>query len=190
MASLLHPDLRRRTQEVLRLHWHSTVSITHTRVLLLLTANRYWDWERSSNMYDDIRNDPIWSPTIGVGVGGDGFNTTDELLQCVQDGPFKNLRPAWYRGRWAPKCLTRQFDPPSAISTNGRWMLANWYTTAFMDYPRYATPYSSFRTALEGRGHAQVHGGIGGDLEPTNTSPNEPLFLLHHTNVDRYWWTW
>ncbi|MER7753289.1 tyrosinase family protein [Kitasatospora sp. NPDC097643] len=37
--------------------------------------------------------------------------------------------------------------------------------------------------------HNQVHVWIGGDMGPA-TSPNDPLFYLHHCNVDRIWQGW
>jgi tyrosinase len=37
--------------------------------------------------------------------------------------------------------------------------------------------------------HDRVHEWIGGDMR-TGTSPNDPLFYLHHANVDRIWAGW
>ena len=52
----------------------------------------------------------------------------------------------------------------------------------------------SFRNVLEGwwrgpRLHNQVHVWIGGSMGP-GTSPNDPIFFLHHCNVDRLWADW
>ena len=52
----------------------------------------------------------------------------------------------------------------------------------------------SFRNVLEGwwRGpqlHNQVHVWIGGSMGP-GTSPNDPVFFLHHCNIDRLWAEW
>jgi len=46
------------------------------------------------------------------------------------------------------------------------------------------------RTApLEGV-HGEIHGLIGGDMAYIDMSPNDPIFWLHHANVDRLWWKW
>lgn len=52
----------------------------------------------------------------------------------------------------------------------------------------------SFRNVLEGwwrgpRLHNQVHTWVGGSMVP-GTSPNDPVFFLHHCNVDRLWAEW
>lgn len=53
---------------------------------------------------------------------------------------------------------------------------------------------NSHRNVLEGwvqgpQLHNQVHVWIGGDMAP-GTSPNDPVFFLHHCNVDRVWALW
>lgn len=57
---------------------------------------------------------------------------------------------------------------------------------------------SSFRNALEGWPgqsglpvglHNRVHVWVGGSMGP-GTSPNDPVFFLHHCNVDRIWARW
>lgn len=52
---------------------------------------------------------------------------------------------------------------------------------------------NSFRNQLEGfRGpgmHNRVHRWVGGSMGP-GTSPNDPVFFLHHCNVDRIWEVW
>ena len=41
----------------------------------------------------------------------------------------------------------------------------------------------------EGGPHGTIHASLGGEMNPT-TSPNEPLFFLHHAQIDRIWWMW
>jgi tyrosinase len=49
--------------------------------------------------------------------------------------------------------------------------------------------YSTFAQMLEGGPHGVIHASLGGEMNPT-TSPNEPLFFLHHPQIDRIWWQW
>ncbi|KAL3925871.1 MAG: hypothetical protein SGILL_000120 [Bacillariaceae sp.] len=48
---------------------------------------------------------------------------------------------------------------------------------------------NGFRAALEGSCHAAPHQYIGEDMDSMR-SPNDPLFFLHHANVDRIWAIW
>jgi tyrosinase len=48
--------------------------------------------------------------------------------------------------------------------------------------------FSGFQSALEGI-HGGAHNAVGGDMG-TARSPNDPLFWLHHANVDRLWARW
>jgi hypothetical protein len=38
--------------------------------------------------------------------------------------------------------------------------------------------------------HAGVHGGINGEMAIAIGSTNDPIFFLHHAQVDRVWWLW
>ncbi|WP_146588835.1 tyrosinase family protein [Puniceibacterium confluentis] len=44
-------------------------------------------------------------------------------------------------------------------------------------------------TQLEGSPHNSVHGTIGGDMQ-SFLSPLDPIFWLHHCNIDRIWASW
>ena len=52
----------------------------------------------------------------------------------------------------------------------------------------------SFRNRLEGwygsgNIHNRVHRWVGGNMVSA-ASPNDPIFWLHHANIDRLWVTW
>ncbi len=48
--------------------------------------------------------------------------------------------------------------------------------------------FPSFQTALESM-HAGVHNAVGGDMAGAG-SPTDPVFWLHHSNIDRIWSKW
>jgi hypothetical protein len=50
--------------------------------------------------------------------------------------------------------------------------------------------YNKFRKALEGLPHNMIHAHLGGDMGIPTLSPNDPIFFLHHRNVDRLWVKW
>jgi tyrosinase len=43
---------------------------------------------------------------------------------------------------------------------------------------------------LDGNLHGAVHGLIGGDMGIVPTAGNDPIFWLHHCNIDRLWASW
>lgn len=51
------------------------------------------------------------------------------------------------------------------------------------------TDFTPFQTALEGNAHDKVHNAVGGVMA-TASSPTDPLFFLHHANIDRLWAKW
>jgi tyrosinase len=53
----------------------------------------------------------------------------------------------------------------------------------------YQTTYTDFTTQVEFI-HNDVHGWVGGTMSLITTSPADPLFWLHHAQVDRLWSQW
>lgn len=51
------------------------------------------------------------------------------------------------------------------------------------------TIFPSFQRTLELSWHGSVHVAIGGDMNSA-ASPEDPLFYLHHANIDRAWAKW
>ena len=65
---------------------------------------------------------------------------------------------------------------------------------ATYDSAEFNSDAPGFRNLLEGwigpaSLHNSVHVWIGGDMQLA-TSPNDPVFYLHHCNVDRIWSAW
>jgi hypothetical protein len=52
-----------------------------------------------------------------------------------------------------------------------------------------ATDYTTFATKLE-QVHNAVHLWVGGTMSVLSTASADPLFWMHHANVDRLWWEW
>jgi tyrosinase len=49
--------------------------------------------------------------------------------------------------------------------------------------------YATFSSQIEGSPHSTPHVMIGGDMGGMR-SPADPLFMMHHCNVDRLWAMW
>jgi len=165
----------------------------------------YWDWTQDAKLQDPT-SAPIWAPDF---MGGNGLES-DQWR--VQDGPFAHATGKWavppYPDEDPPlpgPGLKRQFGRilPS-LPTEDDLALA--MSEIFYDTPSYdRSPFTiGFRNRLEGwvtqRGdsrvkapgsqlHNRVHLWVGGNMAPM-TSPNDPVFFLHHCFVDKVWADW
>ena len=95
------------------------------------------------------------------------------------------------------------FDDPvfkmkNRTAPRGLIMDASWFTGK-LDDP-FATYFGAPRQGGEGprymagsaewSGHNLAHGYIGGDMNDLQRAPNDPIFWLHHANIDRCWALW
>ncbi|KAK2602166.1 hypothetical protein N8I77_008720 [Diaporthe amygdali] len=162
----------------------------------LTFAMPYWDWSLDAG---HLQDSPILSgsPTTGFGgTGPGGFvspSRPNPLTSCVPDGAFANLTVAYYAGASRPHCLNRGFAD-GVVETEHPERAANmsayYYTPAFLaNMTESNDEFVPFWRALEDGPHGAIHNVIGGDMVP-GTSPNDPLFMLHHAQVDRLWWLW
>ncbi|KAG2011696.1 tyrosinase central domain-containing protein [Coprinopsis cinerea AmutBmut pab1-1] len=126
-----------------------------------------------------IPPDPLHLGAIDIYAYGKG---------CVQSGPFKDYSLTIGPGKlFTSHCLVRN------INETYRSYLTSSAIHNLMQQPN----YSSFRSELEGipsttdrRVHDAGHLVVGGDMGNPYSSPTDPLFFLHHANVDRIWWEW
>jgi tyrosinase len=51
------------------------------------------------------------------------------------------------------------------------------------------TTFAAFTSGLEAI-HGAVHVWVGGNMGYIPTAPSDPIFWMHHANVDRLWWQW
>ncbi|KAH7304025.1 hypothetical protein B0I35DRAFT_363867 [Stachybotrys elegans] len=160
----------------------------------------YWDWSIDADA-QNMPNSPIFDPVTGF--GGDGKltgSTVPGFGRCVVDGPFANTNLTIAMG-WPDMnvrgnrlhCFTREFNSAEGSDENGVTIIGDMQVTAYnsrvMNTIYGFDNFEGMVMMLEGLPHAQIHSVIFGDMGPS-TSPNEPLFFLHHANVDRAWAKW
>jgi len=149
----------------------------------------YWDWAADAA---NPAASEIWSV-----IGGDGVASQNN---AVLEGPFRasefrvNLTDGLTNGSLIPvnpsRALRRNFNR-SEVPLVGKAGVQQ----IIDDFPLYERlPYrntvlSSFRQELEVPMHNTVHRFVSGDME-TSASPNDPVFFLHHCNIDRIWADW
>eukprot|EP00842_Homolaphlyctis_polyrhiza_P006959 jgi/Hompol1/852/HPOL_001406-RA len=131
----------------------------------------YWDWAVDSQAPEQS---VLWSA-----IGGDG-DPNNGL--CVPDGPFNQFTTAF--AQQAP-CLMRQF------SFTGNAAGSFFSPEANFQLVSQNTGFIQFADAIEGTPHGTVHNGIGGQgghMSSLIMSANDPVFFLHHANIDRLYW--
>ncbi|KAJ8327608.1 hypothetical protein BDV3_003410 [Batrachochytrium dendrobatidis] len=158
------------------LPWHRLFLSTYEKVLRTECGYTgtlpYWDWTVDSQAPE---SSSLWSEWS---FGGDGDSSTQD--NCITDGPFM-----YFYSEFAfEACLSR------TIGGNlGRTV--NFYTPeAIFRMVSTTKTYDAFRHSIEEGPHNNVHVGVGGDMGIVSMSANDPIFMLHHANVDRMWTIW
>ncbi|KAK4118313.1 Di-copper centre-containing protein [Parathielavia appendiculata] len=100
---------------------------------------------------------------------------------CITDGAFANF-------------TVRSPDPnhSSCLSRGETKQTTDEATTAMLDlcHGDATTEYTQHRRCVEQTIHAVMHEGIGPTMWLLATSPNDPVFFLHHGFVDWQWKRW
>ncbi|KAK0631435.1 hypothetical protein B0T14DRAFT_417259 [Immersiella caudata] len=132
-----------------------------------------------------------------LGFGGNGNTDVDETaandgLPPVQDGPLQLLRQNYWNTYKRPYQLSRDWAP--GYPEQGVVEMYGYnYNQEIVDGALAEALFDDFRRMLENGPHTNVHGGVGGfrgDIGLQDASPSDPLFCLHHAQVDRLWWLW
>lgn len=161
----------------------------------------YWDWTEDSA---DPAASPVWSEDF---MGGDGV---EEDEWRVTSGPF-----AFAQGRWPVPDYAEEGLPGLGLKRSFGQFIGSVPTPAdlqlalrevYYDTPPYnPSPFTiGLRNRLEGfvtqRGdsrvstpgsqlHNRVHVWVGGNML-LMTSPDDPVFFLHHCFIDKVWADW
>lgn len=113
---------------------------------------------------------------INAVSGGDGNGG------CISDEPFIDYRASVSTdGNGVSDCITRNFATDSFKTCAAQSNI----DTCFA-----ATTYEAVWDCYSGSLHSAGHQGIGGKMGNVVASPTDPLFFLHHANLDRLWWDW
>jgi Common central domain of tyrosinase/von Willebrand factor type A domain len=162
----------------------------------------YWDWAADAA---NPLGAALWNTNAAqrIYIGGDGTGPGG----TVDTGPFANWT-ALIEGMGGslvprPGGIIRELgdetfgnpDFPTSQQVTDAVQTMTVYDTS----PWRMGSTNSFRNRLEGwlalggesssQLHNRVHMWVGGDMGP-GTSPNDPVFFLHHCNVDRLWALW
>jgi len=141
----------------------------------------YWNWELD---WEDISKSPVWDSEDGF--GGDG--TGDEfhgIGRCVTDGPFANMPISYIDIHEIEHCLLRNFR----LDTSKEERVTSKLHPDRLQEIFGHQDFESFTHLLENGVHLAIPTFVRGDFL-SFTAPNDPVFFLHHTQLDRLWWKW
>ncbi|KAF4914776.1 Tyrosinase ustQ [Colletotrichum fructicola] len=177
------------------LPWHRMFVHTYEQTLRQKCqyggAQPYWNWVLDSR---DLSQSPVWDSELGFGL--DGGSEGDH---CVEKGPFAGRRYAWRHlpekgiAEMEPHCLSRWFrDRHSLEDAEDEVLFLKIYDRISPEYVNEtlnAADYSSFFKKFEAGAHNAIPMFIRGEWL-NFTATNDPVFFLHHAQVDRLWWLW
>ncbi|QKD48684.2 uncharacterized protein FOBCDRAFT_127941 [Fusarium oxysporum Fo47] len=156
---------------------------------------------------EDFENSPIFDAETGFGGNGVFINIsswTNVTRQvsgrtgggCVIDGPFAKGDFEVHAGPdnstdYNPRCLSRDIAPEYGISKLNQ-TIVDWTLEAkdFFEFDQRVQGGASAESqGYHGGGHLAIGGSLG-EMGDMYSSPGDPIFWLHHTNVDRLWDRW
>ncbi|ORX89317.1 Di-copper centre-containing protein [Basidiobolus meristosporus CBS 931.73] len=150
--------------------WHRFFIYQFENALRSIDPNMmlpYWDWTIDA-----------WSPESSELWSWLGGNGSGNRASCLLDGPFGGWQAPYPRYH----CLARRWD-------NGQSISSFWSAQSINNIIRRSRSYDELRGYIEPGPHANVHFGIGGDFR-VMSSPNDPLFWMHHAFIDKIWADW
>ncbi|KAJ2372643.1 hypothetical protein IW150_004017 [Coemansia sp. RSA 2607] len=175
--------------------WIDWFGYLHDRIAMTIHGNSMFlvyhraltrDYEKILRGYNPSVAVPYWNAMIDYqhpeqsvifsadnlgGNGGDGSN-------CVSSG----VPGTWKMSYPDSHCLCRKFSGGTTIPV--------WYSPEFITHVmQSSTTYAQLRAGIENSIHGAVHLGMGGDMD-TMHSPSDPVFWVHHANIDRLYAQW
>ncbi|KXH55860.1 hypothetical protein CSAL01_08222 [Colletotrichum salicis] len=183
-AQFVHFVMRANTESVVQgafFPWHRWYMTVQEKLLRddcgYTRPMPYWD-EQAEQAVLPLENASILNASATAGFG----STSLDANGCVVDGPYTNVRLTLDTelNRVDPVCLGRDFKQKEYDQ------VAQKITDACMALEDYV----NLNNCLGASTHTGGHYAIGGTMDEPSLSPGDPLFFLHHTNLDRLWWQW
>lgn len=162
------------------LSWTYQAAIHGTTAASLQTAwatcqhgsNFFWSWHRMylycfERIVREMSKDASWA-----------------LPYWNYTSPTQRQLPSMFRDT-SSELYTSNRNPAMNNGTGSLSNSAVQYSTGFA-----FQSFTSARSSLEGTPHATVHGGVGGGMSNFAGAGLDPIFWLHHCNIDRLWNLW
>ena len=133
----------------------------------------YWNYSTDAasrimprDFFEEKRPDgsanPLWNPWTRHSDGNSGFSNRDVSIECLTHAIFAGTNDGGETGFAGPVSGFEHFGQLQGLPS-GR---------------------------VEEAPHNQVHGRLGGLMGDPNFAALDPIFWLHHANIDRLWEVW
>lgn len=155
------------------LPWHRALLIRFESLLQGATGDPsfglpYWDWTDDVTSPEQIGK--LWGAELMGGTGAP-----------VPNGPF-------VPGQWVTISPDLRFGDQLDRDLGGNGSRVTTKDDVLKLY--HESVYDTFRQKLESGPHGTMHMWVGGQMASVPNSVNDPVFWLHHANIDRIWAQW
>lgn len=160
------------------LPWHRAFVTMYERIVRSITgmsdfAMPFWDWTANPTLPD------VFVEKLTPDGKANWLNVSDQGWE--RSWPASDPIPAEIAG---PKVLQQ------ILTTAGYENFGTSRNPAQKNIdPSWVPKGGGAQGVLEGRAHNLIHNAIGGWM-PSASSPRDPIFFMHHTNIDRIWALW
>jgi len=134
--------------------------------------------------------------TMSKTMPGTNFLAWHRYLLVRMERRLQQIDPAVVVPYWdatVDRTIPAAMQDPALISgwsiTRGTWDPSQLATPQEETHILQTPTFRLFQSNLENGIHNGVHRAVGGDMAGS-ASPSDPLFFLHHANIDRLWATW
>jgi tyrosinase len=164
------------------LPWHRAYTLTYERFIRSLTKNDdfalpFWDWTHNPTMPE-----VFLTPTTPDGKKNALYvNDQDFGQSWKRTWPPAQPMPPQYVGQPILDDILGSTDYEEFGTSRPRGQNN-------LD-PKWVTTRTGAQGTLERLPHNMVHNSIGGWM-PSALSPRDPIFFMHHCNIDRIWAVW
>lgn len=152
------------------LPWHRAYLLSYERMIRSVTGNSsfalpYWNWAANRTVPQAFKD-------------ADHGGQTNPLYVSTRSNNYSI--PDIYSGPTVMNSIYGQTSfelfgssrPAGQNNTNATWIKS-----------------PGTQGTLEQTPHNNIHVNLGGFM-PNYNSPRDPIFLMHHGNIDRIWWSW
>jgi tyrosinase len=152
------------------LPWHRAYLLSYERMIRAVTSNSsfampYWDWAAHRTVPHAFADSTYngQSNPLYVASRNNAYSVPD-----IYSGPTV-MNDIFTQTNFELFASSR---PAGQNNTNASWIKA-----------------SGTQGKLEYTPHNHIHTNLGGFM-PNGNSPMDPIFLMHHGNIDHIWWSW
>ncbi|MDE1819029.1 MAG: tyrosinase family protein [Thaumarchaeota archaeon] len=171
--------------------WHREFICRYEQALQSVDSSvslPYWDWSSGNSsdttqIFTDDFMGPPGSANIITAANDPSRSETGE----VASGHFTTANGWIVNPALTPPGYGNALRRSTSLDTSD----ATWFKPAVAGVPKAFndTDYNHFEPDIEGVPHGYIHLWMGGNMY-FMTSPNDPIFFMHHANVDRLWAIW